>query len=181
MQIESLKLDFHVDFFPPKLLQVETEKLEFYLGTRVLDTRNASFQHCFKTWQLTKFFYIYCYLARTIIKTHGVRFAVNGGLLNHTQNIKINEKKGKKINLNLSLSHTHTKNNTEQNIKSPKNRKLKPLIYFLLIAEFFIFYSLFIFAKILLCVRLSIPTILFKFEVCLEKIFQICVCHFAFN
>ena len=58
MEIEPLKLDFYVDFFP----------LEFYLGTQFLDIRDASFQHCFETWQLTKFFYIYCYLARTIEK-----------------------------------------------------------------------------------------------------------------
>ena len=43
MEIESLKLDFHV-----------------------LNAQDASFQHCFETWQLTKFFYNYCYLARTI-------------------------------------------------------------------------------------------------------------------
>ena len=29
--------------------QIETLKLDFYLGTRVLDTRDASFQHCFET------------------------------------------------------------------------------------------------------------------------------------
>ena len=46
MEIESLKLDFYVDFFP----------LEFDLGTQFLDIRDASFQHCFETWQLTKFF-----------------------------------------------------------------------------------------------------------------------------
>ena len=33
-------------------------------NSSVLDTRDVSFQHCFKSWQLTKFFYIYCYLER---------------------------------------------------------------------------------------------------------------------
>ena len=37
-------------------------KTRFPLGTWVLDTRDASFQHCFKTCQLTKFFNIQCYL-----------------------------------------------------------------------------------------------------------------------
>ena len=46
---DSYKLVFHH-------LQIETWKLEFYLGIRVLDTWDASFQHCFETWQLTKFF-----------------------------------------------------------------------------------------------------------------------------
>ena len=73
MEIESLKLDFHVDFFPTlnqssyksrlKNLSFILE-LEFYLRTRVLDTRDASFQYCFETWQLTKFFNIYCYLEK---------------------------------------------------------------------------------------------------------------------
>ena len=51
MEIESLKLDFYVDFFhiAPMLLQIETQKLEFYLGTRFLDIRDTSFQHCFET------------------------------------------------------------------------------------------------------------------------------------
>ena len=39
----------------------------FILELDFLETRDASFQHCFETWQLTKFFYIYCYLARKII------------------------------------------------------------------------------------------------------------------
>ena len=30
-------------------LQIENQKLEFYLGTRVLDTQDASFLHCFET------------------------------------------------------------------------------------------------------------------------------------
>ena len=38
--------------------QIETQKLDFYLGTRVLDTRDASFQLSFQTWQQTKFFNI---------------------------------------------------------------------------------------------------------------------------
>ena len=62
MEIKSLKLDFHVDFFPDRTHPLTNRDLK----TRVLDTRVASFQHCFETWQLTKFFYIYCYLARTI-------------------------------------------------------------------------------------------------------------------
>ena len=45
-------------------MEIEFLKLEFYLGTRVLDTRDASFQNCFETWQLTKFFNIYCYLEK---------------------------------------------------------------------------------------------------------------------
>ena len=38
------------------------------LKTRVLNTRDASFQHYFETWQLTKFFNIYCYLEKKIPK-----------------------------------------------------------------------------------------------------------------
>ena len=45
-------------------MEIESLKLEFYLRTRVLDTRDANFQHCFETWQLTKFFNIYCYLEK---------------------------------------------------------------------------------------------------------------------
>ena len=63
MEIESLKLDFHVDFF----LHHTYHLTNWDLKTRVLNTRDASFQHCFAMWQLTKFFYIYCYLARTIL------------------------------------------------------------------------------------------------------------------
>ena len=62
IEIESLKLDFHVDFFPHHTHPITNRDLK----TRVLNTRDASFQHCFETWQLTKFFYIYCYLARMI-------------------------------------------------------------------------------------------------------------------
>ena len=65
MEIESLKLDFHVDFFPHHTHPLTNRDLK----TRVLDTRDANFQHCFETWQLTKFFYIYCYLARKISNT----------------------------------------------------------------------------------------------------------------
>ena len=52
MEIESLKLDFHVDFFPHQTYPLTNRDLK----TRVLDTRDASFQHCFEMWQLTKFF-----------------------------------------------------------------------------------------------------------------------------
>ena len=41
---------------------------EFYLRTRVLNTWDASFQHYFEMWQLTKFFNIYCYLEKKIPK-----------------------------------------------------------------------------------------------------------------
>ena len=61
MELESLKLDFHVDFFPHQTHHFTNRDLK----TRVyFGTRDASFQHCFETWQLTKFFYIYCYLER---------------------------------------------------------------------------------------------------------------------
>ena len=52
MEIESLKLYFHVDFFPHCTHPLTNRDLK----TRVLNTRDASFQHCFETWQLTKFF-----------------------------------------------------------------------------------------------------------------------------
>ena len=55
MELKSLKLDFHIDFFPHQT---------YPLTNRDLKTRDASFQHCFETWQLTKFFDIYCYLER---------------------------------------------------------------------------------------------------------------------
>jgi len=42
VKLESLKLEFHVDFYPPPLTNQD-------LKTRVLDTRDASFRHCFVT------------------------------------------------------------------------------------------------------------------------------------
>ena len=45
-----------------QFMEIESLKLDFY----VLNAQDASFQHCFETWQLTNFFYNYCYLARTI-------------------------------------------------------------------------------------------------------------------
>ena len=42
MEIESLELDFHIDFFLTSLSNRD-------LKTRVLNTRDASFQHCFET------------------------------------------------------------------------------------------------------------------------------------
>ena len=45
MKIESLKLDFYVDFFPHQTHPLTNRDLK----TRVLDTRDASFQHCFET------------------------------------------------------------------------------------------------------------------------------------
>ena len=45
MEIESLKLDFHVDFFPHRTHPLTNRDLK----TRVLDTRDTSFQHCFET------------------------------------------------------------------------------------------------------------------------------------
>ena len=65
MEIKSLKLDFHVDFLQRQTYPLTNRDLK----TWVLDTRDASFKHCFETWQLTKFFYIYWYLARTIVRT----------------------------------------------------------------------------------------------------------------
>ena len=58
VKLESLKLEFHLDFYPMSdhPLQIEALKPNFYLRTRVLDTRDTSFQHCFATWKLTKFF-----------------------------------------------------------------------------------------------------------------------------
>ena len=44
MKIESLKLDFHVDFFSHQTHSLTNRDLK----TRVLDTRDASFQHCFE-------------------------------------------------------------------------------------------------------------------------------------
>ena len=44
MEIESLKLDFHVDFFPHHTHPLTNRDLK----TRVLDTRDISFQHCFE-------------------------------------------------------------------------------------------------------------------------------------
>ena len=44
MEIESLKLDFHVDFFSHQTHSLTNRDLK----TRVLDTRDASFQHCFE-------------------------------------------------------------------------------------------------------------------------------------
>ena len=42
-------------------------KTRFSATTRVLDTRDASFQNCFEMWQLTKFFNIYCYLEKKFL------------------------------------------------------------------------------------------------------------------
>ena len=60
MEIESLKLDFHMDFSLHQTHPLTNRDLKPW----VLDTRDASFQYCFEMWQLTKFFYIYCYLKR---------------------------------------------------------------------------------------------------------------------
>ena len=72
MEIKSLKLDFQVDFFLTLNLSSYKSRLknsEFYLRTRVLNTWDASFQHYFEMWQLTKFFNIYCYLEKKFPKT----------------------------------------------------------------------------------------------------------------
>ena len=45
MEIESLKLDFHVDFFQHRTHPLTNRDLK----TRVLDTQDISFQHCFET------------------------------------------------------------------------------------------------------------------------------------
>ena len=60
MGLESLKLDFHTDFFLTSLSNRD-------LKTWVLNTRDASFQYCFETWQLTKIFNIYCYLEKKFL------------------------------------------------------------------------------------------------------------------
>ena len=51
MEIESLKLDFYVDFFPHHTHPFTNQDLKtrVLFGTRVFDTRDASFQHCFET------------------------------------------------------------------------------------------------------------------------------------
>ena len=69
MQIESLKLDFHINFFLNSLSNRDL-KTRFLFRTRVLNTRDASFQYCFEMWQLTKFFNIYCYLEKKFLKIH---------------------------------------------------------------------------------------------------------------
>ena len=45
MENESLKLDFHVDFFPHHIHHLTNRDLK----TRVLDTRDVSFQYCFES------------------------------------------------------------------------------------------------------------------------------------
>ena len=47
MEIESLKLDFHIDFFLTSLSNRDL-KTRFLFRTRVLNTRDASFQYCFE-------------------------------------------------------------------------------------------------------------------------------------
>ena len=50
MEIESLKLEFHMDFFPHHIHPLTNRDLKTRVfGTRVLDTRDASFQYCFQT------------------------------------------------------------------------------------------------------------------------------------
>ena len=53
-KLKSYKLEFHVDFLPHQLPPLTN----WVLKTQVLDTWDASFQHYFETWQLSKFFYI---------------------------------------------------------------------------------------------------------------------------
>ena len=45
MEIKSLKLDFHMNFFSHHTHPLTNRDLK----TRVLDTRDTSFQHCFET------------------------------------------------------------------------------------------------------------------------------------
>ena len=51
MELESLKLDFHMDFFPHHTHPITNWdlQLEFYFATRVLNTRKPNFQRYFDT------------------------------------------------------------------------------------------------------------------------------------
>ena len=51
MEIKSLKLDFHVDFFPHHTHPLTNRDLKTRVlsWNLILDTRDASFQHYFET------------------------------------------------------------------------------------------------------------------------------------
>ena len=110
---------------------------------RVLVTRDASFQHCFETWQLIKFFYIYCYLARTIQLVGLFSFYVNVSLCNwklvscihitywtlQAQKARLNGKRGLPFLMRCVLQRCFSCGT--RLMTCPTNEKNIPLILFL--------------------------------------------------